>query len=149
MIAVGVYVYRYFYYHILFFVKSCQKPPLPLRQLIHINMEKKIETRRHFMNCDIAGFTYWDGCMAVEKLKIGTTLQLVRDEDNKFDPYAVAIYLDDLKLGYIPRGENHDLSKFLEMGYEGIFEVRVNKLDLDEHPEEQVGIIVYIKRKES
>lgn len=112
-------------------------------------MEKKIETRRHFMNCDIAGFTYWDGCMAVEKLKIGTKLQLVRDENNKFDPYAVAIFLDDLKLGYIPRGENHDLSKFLEMGYEDIFEVRVNKLDLDEHPEEQVGIIVYIKRKES
>ena len=112
-------------------------------------MEKKIETRRHFMNCDIAGFSYWDGCMAVERMKIGTQLKLVRDEDNKFDPYAVAIYLDDLKLGYIPKGENHDLSKFLEMGYEDIFEVRVNKLDLDEHPEEQVGIIVYLKRKEA
>ena len=39
--------------------------------------------------------------------------------------------------------------KFLEMGYEDLFEVRVNKLDLDEHPEAQVGIIVYLKRKES
>ena len=35
------------------------------------------------------------------------------------------------------------------MGYGDIFEVRVNKLDLDEHPEEQVGIIVYLKRKDS
>jgi hypothetical protein len=35
------------------------------------------------------------------------------------------------------------------MGYEDLFEVRVNKLDLDEHPEAQVGIIVYLKRKES
>lgn len=101
------------------------------------------------MNCDIAGFSYWDGCMAVERMKIGTELKLVRDENNKFDPYAVAIYLDHLKLGYIPKGENHDLSKFLEMGYGDIFEVRVNKLDLDEHPEEQVGIIVYLKRKEA
>ena len=36
-----------------------------------------------------------------------------------------------------------------KMGYEDLFEVRVNKLDLDEHPEAQVGIIVYLKRKES
>ena len=80
---------------------------------------------------------------------IGTQLQLVREEDNKFDPYAIAVFYQDMKLGYIPRGENHDLSKFLEMGYEDLFEVRVNKLDLDEHPESQVGIIVYLKRKES
>ena len=112
-------------------------------------MAQRIESRRHLLNCDIAGFTYWDGCMALESLKIGTQLQLVREEDNKFDPYAIAVYYQDMKLGFIPRGENHDLSKFLEMGYEDLFEVRVNKLDLDEHPEAQVGIIVYLKRKES
>lgn len=111
-------------------------------------MVKRQEKRRHFITCDIAGFTYWDGCMALERLKIGSQLQLMWEEDNKFDPYAVAVFFEDMKLGYIPRGENHDLSKFLEMGYEDIFEVRVNKLDLDEHPESQVGIIVYLKRKE-
>jgi hypothetical protein len=110
---------------------------------------QRIESRRHLLHCDIAGFTYWDGCMALESLKIGTQLQLVREEDNKFDPYAIAVYYQDMKLGFIPRGEKHDLSKFLEMGYEDLFEVRVNKLDLDEHPEAQVGIIVYLKRKES
>ena len=26
-------------------------------------MEKKTEQRKHFLHCNIAGFTYWDGCM--------------------------------------------------------------------------------------
>lgn len=111
-------------------------------------MGKRIETKRHFINCDIAGFTYWDGCIALEKMKIGSQLTLEREENNKFDPYAVAVYFEDMKLGFIPRGENQMLSKFLEMGYGDIFEVRVNKLDTDEHPEDQVGIIVYLKHKE-
>lgn len=112
-------------------------------------MVQRIEKRRHFLHCDIAGFTYWDGCMAIEHLKIGTELTLVREEDNKFDPYAVALFFQGMKLGYIPRGENHDVSQLLEMGYSDIFEVRINKLDLDEHPESQVGIIIYLKRKEA
>lgn len=36
----------------------------------------------------IAGFSYWDGCEAFENLKIGTILELEREQDNKFDPYA-------------------------------------------------------------
>ena len=52
---------------------------------------KRIE-KRHLMNCRIAGFSYWDGAEAFEKLKIGTPLDLVREPDNRFDPYAVAIY---------------------------------------------------------
>jgi hypothetical protein len=110
-------------------------------------MLQRVENRRHFLHCDIAGFTYWDGCMALEELKIGKTLQLVREKENQFDPYAVALYYQDMKLGYIPRGNNHELSLFLDMGYEDLFEVRINKLDLDEHPESQVGIIVYLLRK--
>ena len=38
---------------------------------------KRIE-KRHLMNCRIAGFSYWDGAEAFEKLKIGTPLDLVR-----------------------------------------------------------------------
>ena len=47
----------------------------------------KKETKKvHLMNFHIAGFSYWDGCEAFENLKIGTKLQLEREEDNKFDP---------------------------------------------------------------
>ena len=58
----------------------------------------------HLDNYHIAGFSYWDGSEAFEHLHIGTKLDLVREEDNRFDPYAVAIYFEDYKLGFIPLG---------------------------------------------
>ena len=101
----------------------------------------------HLTNFRIAGFSYWDGPEAFEQLKVGTRLDLVREPDNQFDPYAVAVYLGDFKLGFIPRGENHDISKYLDMGLDDIYEVRVQRISPDEHPENQVEVIVYIKNQ--
>ena len=85
-------------------------------------------------------------CEASENLKIGTKLQFEREADNKFDPYAVAIYYNDLKLGFIPRGENHDISKFLDMGWGDMYEARIHRITPDAHPEEQVEVIGYVKK---
>ena len=98
----------------------------------------------HLTNFHIAGFSYWEGCEAFEQLKIGTKLELVREEDNAFDPYAVAIYYNDYKLGFIPRGHNHDISKYLDMGLHDIYEVRITRLTPDVQPEQQVEVIVNI-----
>ena len=100
---------------------------------------------RHFGNFNIAGFTYWEGCMAITDLKVGSQLRLVREEDNKFDPHAVAIYYEDYKLGFIPRGENELISKMVDLGYGKIFDCRVQRISLDTHPEKQVGVIVFLK----
>ena len=83
---------------------------------------------RHFGNFNIAGFTYWEGCMAIADLKVGSQLRLVREEDNKFDPHAVAIYYEDYKLGFIPRGENELISKMVDLGYVKIFDCRVQRI---------------------
>lgn len=101
--------------------------------------------KRHYSNFDIAGFSYWEGCEVFNELKIGTELTLMREEDNKFDPYAVAVYYGESKLGFIPRTANHEISKFLELGHTDLFEVRINRITPDQSPENQVGVIVYIK----
>ena len=107
--------------------------------------ENKPIKKAHLTNFQIAGFGYWEGCEAFEHLKIGTKLELVREADNPFDPYAVAIYYEDYKLGYIPRGSNHDISKYLDMGLDDIYEVKITRITPDAHPENQVEVIVYIK----
>ena len=109
--------------------------------------EKKSVKRAHLANFHIAGFGYWDGCEAFENLKIGTKLELVREADNAFDPYAVAIYFGEYKLGFIPRGQNHDISKYLDMGLADIYEVRITRITADIPPENQVEVIVYIKNQ--
>ena len=101
----------------------------------------------HLTNFHIAGFGYWDGCEAFEHLKIGTPLELVREVDNPFDPYAVAIYYGDYKLGFIPRGSNHDISKYLDMGLDDIYDVRITRISPDVHPENQIEVIVKIKNQ--
>ena len=103
----------------------------------------------HLANFHIAGFGYWEGCEAFNELKIGSLLDLVREEDNKFDPYAVAIYYGDFKLGYVPRSENHDISKFLDMGLDDIYETRLTRITPDVHPEQQVEVIVYVKNQKA
>ncbi len=104
--------------------------------------------RRHHSTFDIAGFTYWEGCIVFNELKIGTILRLVREQENKFDAYAVAIYFGEHKIGFIPRGANKEISKFLELGYNQIFEARINRISPDAHPEQQVGVIIFINPAE-
>lgn len=111
-------------------------------------MDIREEKRLHLIHCNIAGFTYWDGCIAFEHLKIGTKLKLVRDCSNRYDRKAVALYWNEYKLGYIPRTHNDTISKFLDMGHEGIFETRISRICADEEPEEQVYINIYILKNE-
>lgn len=111
------------------------------------NNDNKPIKRVHLDNFHIAGFGYWDGCEAFEHLKVGTKLDLIREIDNAFDPYAVAIYYGEYKLGFIPRGSNHDISKYLDMGLEDIYEVRITRITPDVRPEQQVEVIIYIKNQ--
>lgn len=102
--------------------------------------------RVHLATFRIAGFGHYDGCDALQKLKIGTQLQLERENGNAFDPYAIAIYLDDMKLGFVPSDQNHDMSKYLDMGWNDVFEVKVVRVTPDAHPESQVEVNVFVKR---
>ena len=83
--------------------------------------------------------------MAIADLKVGSQLLLARERENRFDPHAVAIYFNEHKLGFIPRGENELISKMLDLGYEKIFDCRVQRISLDAHPEKQVGVVVFLK----
>jgi hypothetical protein len=109
-------------------------------------MEKVIEIRRHYLKCNLAGFTYWDGCIALEHLKIGSKLRFVREINNKFDPNAIALYFKSFKLGYIPSRVNEQMSRFIDMGYNDMFEVRICRINKEAHTESQIDINIYILR---
>lgn len=108
-------------------------------------METKRKSNRQYFNCHIAGFSHWEGCLVINELKLGAKLQLERDIHNPFDPYAVAIYYENTKLGYIPKSQNKDISIFLDMGHSDIFDVRVQSVSPDNHPESQVRVAIFIK----
>lgn len=96
----------------------------------------------------IAGFTHYEGPLALRDLAVGTKLKLVTEPENRHDDFAVAIYKDKYKLGYIPRHSNKFIALLLQNGYEA-FETIVQQVDGKEHPEEQVLVGVYVKNKKA
>jgi hypothetical protein len=66
----------------------------------------------------IAGTTHVVGIEELEPfLKPGDRLELIRIPDNPSDPNAIKIYTRDrVKLGYVPRKENHILARLMDAG---------------------------------
>lgn len=110
-------------------------------------MAKRESHHEHFIHFDVAGFTYYDGCMVIGELRPGMRLMLERDTDNTHDAQAIAIYFGDKKLGYVPSNMNATLAQLLDFGYGDIFEAYVQRVAADAHPEHQLSVIVYLKRK--
>ncbi len=108
--------------------------------------------KKYFTDCHVAGRMYHEADEVWDKLKVGTILRLERDTNNRFDTNAVAIMFDDPEaneafcLGYIPRDENEIIATLLEMGWNDIFECRINRINADVHPEQQIHVTIKIKR---
>lgn len=111
------------------------------------------------MECHLAGRKYHDADEVWEELKVGTKLKLVRDADNRHDPDAVALVYErpseaengeceEFLLGYIPCDENEQIALLFDAGWSEIFECRINKINPEAHPENQIRITIRIKRKE-
>jgi hypothetical protein len=101
---------------------------------------------RYFTDFHIAGFTFYDGIDVFQQLTLDATLTLKAEPDNRFDPYAVAIYFNKTKLGYIPKENNKEINKFLNLGYSQLFEAHINRIATDSHPEGQIGVVVRIAK---
>lgn len=99
---------------------------------------------RYFKHFNIAGFTYYDGVDVFQDLKIGTKLKLIAESENKYDANAVALYFEDVKLGFVPREANKEISILINSGYDSIFEANINKVKPAANPEEQIGVLVRI-----
>ncbi|MFC2696128.1 MAG: HIRAN domain-containing protein [Candidatus Absconditicoccaceae bacterium] len=57
-----------------------------------------------------------------------------------YDAHAVAVYLKKTKIGYIPRVNNKEVSKLLEVGM-----AKTNRISPEEDPGNQIGIVVFLK----
>ncbi len=64
----------------------------------------------------LAGFQYHGGKRVWEEMRNGDPLDLVREPNNPYDRQAVALYWNNVKLGYVPRGENTAVAQMLDRG---------------------------------
>lgn len=64
----------------------------------------------------IAGFQYYHGPEVENQLREGDQLSLKREPQNQYDQYAVEVYLEREKLGYLPRKENKIIARMMDQG---------------------------------
>lgn len=102
------------------------------------------EPSRHITSFNIAGFQHWDGASVLSELKPGMLLTLDPEPDNPFDPEAVAIRYKGVKLGFVPATENGLLSVLLHFGHGGVVECRVQQVDPEAKPWEQVLVGLFV-----
>lgn len=93
----------------------------------------------------IAGFQHWDGALVLNDLKPGMPVDLIAESENPYDPEAVALIYQGVKLGYVPASQNSLLSLLAFYGHAEILEARILQVKSDADPWEQVRIGVFVK----
>lgn len=87
----------------------------------------------------LAGFPFYAGASIWPSLSVGDKLRLVREASNLHDSDAVAVYVHDEQLGYVPRGENTTVARMLDRGER--LEARISELS-DEDASERVRFTI-------
>ena len=95
-----------------------------------------------YKNFKIAGIEYYEALFVIEKIKVGDKL-ILKPEDNIYDEYAVEIYYEDKKLGYIPRSSNYSIGVILRKGWD-IFDAYIQKINRDEL---EIQMAVFVREK--
>jgi len=93
-------------------------------------------------NSPLAGFRYYEGKRLWSEMKVGDTLQLVREPDNSYDPNAVRVDWHGHKLGYVPRADNEALARFMDRGSKA--EARITRLKKSRNPWQRMEFEVYL-----
>ena len=68
-------------------------------------------------------------------------LMLKKDVDNPNDTYAISIYKDDIKLGYIPKGINRNIYEYLNED----INIKVLEFNPNLPPWERVKVVVFLE----
>ena len=99
------------------------------------------QNKREMRLCSpyIAGFQYYDGFKIEGTLCENDELVLKRQADNPYDRYAVEVFKNNNKLGYLPRGENKTTARLMDQG--AAVKARIIKIQ----PEEDVYWKVRVK----
>ena len=67
----------------------------------------------------VAGTTYCEKIHDIEpELKHATVLRMIRQPNNKHDELAIAIYHNDLQIGWVPQQLNAVISRLMDAGKE-------------------------------
>lgn len=104
------------------------------------------ETRAYvpFKTTYAAGTHFIKDSTAFHRLEEYSPLDLVRECDNKYDNYAVALYFRGRRIGYVPRTQNREIAAMLEAGMSSRMQTFATDVKFSKD-EVRFNISVYLK----
>lgn len=90
----------------------------------------------------VAGFEQYEGKKVFARLKVGDTLQLVREPKNSHDANAIRVEWRGRTLGYVPTNANQSLARQLDFGNR--LRARVMRLSKHRDPDRRVEMEIYL-----
>ena len=93
----------------------------------------------------LAGFQYYEGKGLWEMMRVGDTLTLVREPQNRRDANAVRVEWRGEMLGYVPRRENGDVARQMDHG--AAVKARIVRLTEARNPWQRIRFEVYVDLK--
>ncbi len=90
----------------------------------------------------VAGFQYYQGETVWAQLAPGDSLELRREAGNKHDKFAIEVYRQGRKLGYLPRGDNETIAAMMDWGEK--FSGRISRRQTSRNPWTRLEIEVWL-----
>jgi hypothetical protein len=90
----------------------------------------------------LAGFQFHGGEGLFVQMQVGDRLALVREPDNPHDPNAVRVEWRQVKLGYVPRRDNPQVARQMDLG--AALEARVSRLRAARNPWDRIEFEVVL-----
>jgi len=90
----------------------------------------------------LAGFQYYGAKILWDEMREGDALALIREPDNRHDPFAVRVEWRGTKLGYLPRSDNRAVAAEMDKGTP--IGARIGRLSRDPNPWKRLRVDVYV-----
>lgn len=105
--------------------------------------------RISLMDCRVAGAQYHSLDNVKKLLYHRAPLKLVREQHNKHDEYAVAVYFEDddnrsYKIGYVPRSLSRVIAVIMDAGWSDIFEAEIDGFKMSANKTENIDMSIYV-----
>lgn len=102
--------------------------------------------RFYLLQSFVRGFRFYEGLNLLDTMHEGDLLEMVREDDNEYDPKAIALYFNKSKIGFIPKEDNDILSKLMDADVVKL-QAEIAHLNKEAQAWENVHIGVYILKE--
>ncbi|MCC6683619.1 MAG: HIRAN domain-containing protein [Bacteroidia bacterium] len=102
----------------------------------------------YLLQCFVAGFRHYKGMELLDKMEVNDFIELRREPDNEYDEFAVALYWQQEKIGFLPADFNETIARLIDAEALPLLAV-ITHLNREVKPWENVVVAVYFLQKEN